>query len=84
MISTKGMSSVRRCHCLVIRGRNPRGSSVKALDLEDIREFLKRKEEKGLGTLVAHAPYTLNACSKIWQDWSIRQVTFTISIREAM
>ena len=43
--------------------RHPRGSSVKALDLEDIREFLKRKEEKGLGTLVAHAPYTLNACS---------------------
>ncbi len=43
--------------------RNPRGSSVKALDLEAIREFLKRKEEKGLGTLVAHAPYTLNACS---------------------
>ena len=43
--------------------RNPRGSSVKALDPEDIREFLKRKEEKGLGTLVAHAPYTLNACS---------------------
>ena len=43
--------------------RNPRGSSVKALDLEDIREFFKRKEEKGLGTLVAHAPYTLNACS---------------------
>lgn len=43
--------------------RNPRGSSVKALDLEDIREFLKRTEEKGLGTLVAHAPYTLNACS---------------------
>lgn len=43
--------------------RNPRGSSVKALDLEDIQEFLKRKEEKGLGTLVAHAPYTLNACS---------------------
>ena len=43
--------------------RNPRGSSVKALDLEDIREFLKRKEEQGLGTLVAHAPYTLNACS---------------------
>lgn len=50
--------------------RNPRGSSVKALDLEDIREFLKRKEEKGLGTLVAHAPYTLNACSadeKVWE-----------------
>ena len=43
--------------------RNPRGSSLKALDLEYIREFLKRTEEKGLGTLVAHAPYTLNACS---------------------
>lgn len=43
--------------------RNPRGSSVKALDTEDIRKFLLWKEERGLGTLVAHAPYTLNACS---------------------
>ena len=43
--------------------RNPRGSSVKALDLEDIREFLEMAGELKLGPVVAHAPYTLNACS---------------------
>lgn len=43
--------------------RNPRGSSARALDMEDIGKFLKKKEELKMGTLVAHAPYTLNACS---------------------
>lgn len=43
--------------------RNPRGGSAKALDEADIAAFLKKKEELGIGTLIAHAPYTLNACS---------------------
>lgn len=43
--------------------RNPRGGSAKPLDQEDIAAFLKLKEELGIGTLVAHAPYTLNGCS---------------------
>ena len=43
--------------------RNPRGGSAKKPDLEDIAAFLKRKEELGLGPLIAHAPYTLNAAS---------------------
>lgn len=43
--------------------RNPRGGNVKALDMEDIRSFLEVRNRLGLGTLVAHAPYTLNACS---------------------
>ena len=43
--------------------RNPRGGNARALDDADITAFLKRKEELGIGTLVAHAPYTLNACS---------------------
>lgn len=43
--------------------RNPRGGSARALDMGDIERFLKKKEELGIGTLVAHAPYTLNACS---------------------
>ena len=43
--------------------RNPRGGSAKDLDDADIAAFLKKKEELGIGTLVAHAPYTLNACS---------------------
>ena len=43
--------------------RNPRGGNARALDDADIAAFLKRKKELGIGTLVAHAPYTLNACS---------------------
>lgn len=43
--------------------RNPRGGNARTLDEADIAAFLKRKEELGIGTLVAHAPYTLNGCS---------------------
>ncbi len=42
--------------------RNPRGAKAKALDEEDVKAFLLRAEETGLGPVVAHAPYTLNAC----------------------
>lgn len=44
--------------------RNPRGGAQKPLDEADaaaLRGFLR---ENGFGTLVAHAPYTLNACGK--------------------
>lgn len=54
--------------------RNPRGGSVKALDETDIAAFLKKKEELGIGTLVAHAPYTLNACSA---DASVREFAWS-------
>lgn len=43
--------------------RNPRGGNARELKEDDIQAFLKLKEEAGFGTLVAHAPYTLNACS---------------------
>lgn len=43
--------------------RNPRGGRAKELDLDDVAAFLAYKEEHGLGTLVAHAPYTMNACA---------------------
>lgn len=43
--------------------RNPRGGRAKELDLEDIAKFLSYKKEHSLGTLVAHAPYTMNACA---------------------
>ncbi|MBQ2062241.1 MAG: deoxyribonuclease IV [Oscillospiraceae bacterium] len=44
--------------------RNPRGSRAKAIDPDDAAAFLALKEAHGLGTLVAHAPYTINPCSK--------------------
>lgn len=43
--------------------RNPRGGSAKAIDEEDVRRFLALAKEHSFGTLVAHAPYTLNACA---------------------
>ncbi len=42
--------------------RNPRGGRAKALDQEDVDAYLKRAKELGIGPIVAHAPYTLNAC----------------------
>lgn len=44
--------------------RNPRGSRAKAIDPADVAAFLALAEENGFGTLVAHAPYTINPCSK--------------------
>ena len=44
--------------------RNPRGGKSKALDLEDVQKLLKITGENNFGKLVAHAPYTLNPCSK--------------------
>ena len=43
--------------------RNPRGGRAKPLDLDDVRAFYSYREEHGIGTLVAHAPYTMNACA---------------------
>ena len=43
--------------------RNPRGGKAKAIDREDIAALLKLAEEHDFAPLLAHAPYTLNACS---------------------
>lgn len=44
--------------------RNPRGTSVKALDEEDIRRFREFAEKNGISVILAHAPYILNAAAK--------------------
>ena len=41
--------------------RNPRGGAAKALDKADVAAFLAFAAEKGIGPILAHAPYTLNA-----------------------
>ena len=43
--------------------RNPRGGKAKAIDPEDAAALLTLTREHGFGPLVAHAPYTLNACA---------------------
>ena len=42
--------------------RNPRGGKAKELSAEDVTAFCAFAAEHGFGPLVAHAPYTLNAC----------------------
>ena len=44
--------------------RNPRGGKAKNINIADIDEFLKLvNANDSFGTVLAHAPYTLNACS---------------------
>ena len=43
--------------------RNPRGGNARALDEDDLSAFLATLGERGIGPLVAHAPYTYNLCS---------------------
>lgn len=44
--------------------RNPRGSKAKAIDPEDAAALVTFLKENGFGPVVAHAPYTINPCSK--------------------
>lgn len=44
--------------------RNPRGGRAKALDPVDLEKLKKIMDEHHFAPLLAHAPYTLNMCSK--------------------
>lgn len=43
--------------------RNPRGGNAKAINEKDIEAFLQESRSTDLSPILAHAPYTLNACS---------------------
>ena len=43
--------------------RNPRGGNAKALDETDVKDYLAYAAQNGINHILAHAPYTLNACS---------------------
>jgi deoxyribonuclease-4 len=43
--------------------RNPRGGKAKEIDKNDVEALLEILKENKFATLLAHAPYTLNACS---------------------
>lgn len=44
--------------------RNPRGGAAKSADPADAATLIQMQRDGRLGPLVAHAPYTLNPCSK--------------------
>ena len=41
--------------------RNPRGGASKPIDPADVADFLAYATKEGIGPILAHAPYTLNA-----------------------
>ncbi len=44
--------------------RNPRGSGVRKLDVDDIQALNQLMADHHFAPILAHAPYTLNGCSK--------------------
>ena len=43
--------------------RNPRGGKAKQVNFEDMKLLIALAEHNNFATLMAHAPYTMNACS---------------------
>lgn len=43
--------------------RNPRGSKTKKIDENDIMKLRELMKDNNFGTVLAHAPYTINPCS---------------------
>ncbi len=56
--------------------RNPRGGQAKDIDENDIKLFLENFEKNEFGTILAHAPYTLNCCSAKPEVREFAQNTF--------
>ncbi len=44
--------------------RNPRGGNAKPIDVKDMEEYNLFAKNNNFGSIVAHAPYTMNACAK--------------------
>ena len=61
--------------------RNPRGGKAKAIDETDIQNFLALAQENHFGKIVAHAPYTLNACAAKEELRTFARETFADDLR---
>ena len=61
--------------------RNPRGGKAKAIDETDIQNFLVLAQENHFGKIVAHAPYTLNACATKEELRTFARETFADDLR---
>ena len=61
--------------------RNPRGSRAKAIDPADVAAFLALAGENGFGPLVAHAPYTINPCSKTERTREFARMTLADDLK---
>lgn len=61
--------------------RNPRGSKAKAIDPDDAAAFMALAQANGFGRLVAHAPYTINPCSKTERTREFARMTLADDLK---
>ena len=85
--STKGYAAMARQiiknggNTFAFFTRNPRGGKAKAIDETDIQNFLVLAQENHFGKIVAHAPYTLNACAAKEELRTFARETFADDLR---
>ena len=61
--------------------RNPRGGRAKAINEQDVQKFLTLVKEHHFGKIVAHAPYTMNACAAREELRDFAKETFRDDLR---
>ena len=61
--------------------RNPRGGKAKEINPTDIERYLAFAKMRGIDHILAHAPYTLNACSA---DESLREFAKNTMVDDLM
>ncbi|MCI5994572.1 MAG: deoxyribonuclease IV [Blautia sp.] len=61
--------------------RNPRGGSAKAISQPDVDKYLEIAGECGFAKIVAHAPYTLNACAAKEEIRTFARETFADDLK---
>lgn len=61
--------------------RNPRGGAAKPVDPADVGAFLAYAREQGIGPILAHAPYTLNAAGAEARVREFAEATMTDDLK---
>ena len=61
--------------------RNPRGGASKPIDPVDVEEYLAYAEKAGIGPILAHAPYTLNAAGSEARVREFAEMTMADDLR---
>lgn len=61
--------------------RNPRGGAAKPIDPRDVDAFKVYAEENGIGPILAHAPYTLNAAAAEDRIREFAEMTFVDDLK---
>lgn len=61
--------------------RNPRGGTAKPLNMDDVAAYLDFAAEKGIGPMLAHAPYTINPCAADERVLTFARETFTDDLK---